>query len=106
MASSLGLKSIAEIVETQTAAHDLEEMGCDYAQGYFYCEPVEAEQAFKVLRTWDGSIPVGRQRVATPSESTQDNSPTVVSEQAAAVLSDDTVMLPADAVAERLRRDS
>ena len=79
-------------------------MGCDYAQGYFYSEPVEAEQAFKVLRTWDGSIPIGRQRTAAASESTEDNSPTVVSD--AVVLSDDTVMLPADAVAERLRQES
>jgi diguanylate cyclase (GGDEF)-like protein len=37
MATSLGLKSVAEIVETDVAAKDLQRMGCDYAQGYFYC---------------------------------------------------------------------
>jgi EAL domain-containing protein (putative c-di-GMP-specific phosphodiesterase class I) len=50
-AAGLGLKSIAEIVETQAAAEDLERMGCDYAQGYYYCEPLEAEEALQTLRT-------------------------------------------------------
>ena len=54
MAASLGLKSVAEIVETQAAAQDLQRMGCDYAQGYFYCEPVEAEEALQMLRSSDG----------------------------------------------------
>jgi EAL domain-containing protein (putative c-di-GMP-specific phosphodiesterase class I) len=105
MASSLGLKSVAEIVETEAAARDLEQMGCDYAQGYFYSEPVEADQAFKVLRTWDGSIPLGRRSAPVQPDSLEDNSPTIVSEEAV-VLSDDTVILPADAVAERMRRDT
>ena len=35
MTSSLGLKSVAEIVETPAAARDLQRMGCDYVEGYF-----------------------------------------------------------------------
>jgi EAL domain-containing protein (putative c-di-GMP-specific phosphodiesterase class I) len=88
MTSSLGLKSIAEIVETDAAARDLQRIGCDYAQGYFYCEPVEAEEAFVVLRSSEGSLK------ATRSGSPGDDSPTLVL--------DDTMMLPAETVAEHI----
>lgn len=100
MTSSLGLKSVAEIVETEAAAQDLQRMGCDYAQGYFYCEPVEAEEAFQVLRRSDGSLRAVR---GSAADSSDDDSPTSISEKLA-VLSDDTVMLPADAVAEHISR--
>jgi diguanylate cyclase (GGDEF)-like protein len=51
MASSLGLRAIAEIVETPAAAQTLLEMGCDFGQGYFFSPPVEAEEAFRQLRS-------------------------------------------------------
>ena len=51
MASSLGLKAVAEIVETQASAKSLQEMGCDYAQGYYFSEPLVAEEALHRLRT-------------------------------------------------------
>ena len=50
MAASLGLTSIAEVVETQGAAQALQQMGCQYGQGYFFCEPIEAEEALQCLR--------------------------------------------------------
>jgi diguanylate cyclase (GGDEF)-like protein len=50
MASNLGLRAVAEVVETRAAAQTLLEMGCDYAQGYFFSPPVEAEEAFRQLR--------------------------------------------------------
>jgi EAL domain-containing protein (putative c-di-GMP-specific phosphodiesterase class I) len=49
MASALGLKTIAEIVETTAAADALRNMGCDYAQGNAFSAPVDAEQAFRRL---------------------------------------------------------
>lgn len=99
MTSSLGLKSVAEIVETDDAAHDLQRMGCDYAQGYFYCGPLEAEEAFQVLKKSEGTLPKVAAAVAAGDES-DDNSPTI---SEAVVLSDETLMLPADEVAEQLR---
>lgn len=81
MAASLGLKSVAEVVETQSAAEDLQRMGCDYAQGYFYCEPVEAEQALQVMRSVDGALTARATQAG-------DDSPTMT--------------LPADEVAARL----
>lgn len=98
MTSSLGLKSVAEIVETDDAAHDLQRMGCDYAQGYFYCGPLEAEEAFQVLKNADRALPTAQ--VAATADESDDNSPTI---SEAVVLSDETLMLPADEVAEQLR---
>jgi diguanylate cyclase (GGDEF)-like protein len=91
MTASLGLKSVAEIVETEAAALDLQQMGCDFAQGYFYCEPVEAEEAFQVLRSSDGSLRAMRSSAA----STADDSPTLITETA-----DETAILPMAAVVE------
>ncbi len=103
MAASLGLKSIAEIVETQAAAQDLQRMGCDFAQGYLYCEPVEAEQAFHVLRKWDGSIPLVKSAPAVLESLPNDDSPTLMIPQDS--LSEETLMLRADAVAEHMGED-
>lgn len=98
MTSSLGLKSVAEIVETDAAARDLQRMGCDYAQGYFYCGPLEAEEAFQVLRNADSGLPSAK--AAAEADESSDNSPTI---SEAVVLSDETLMLPADEVAEQMR---
>jgi predicted signal transduction protein with EAL and GGDEF domain len=51
MAGSLNLTAIAEIIETEAAARALQEMGCDYGQGYYFSEPIEAELALQRLRT-------------------------------------------------------
>jgi EAL domain-containing protein (putative c-di-GMP-specific phosphodiesterase class I) len=93
MTTSLGLKSVAEIVETQTAARDLQRMGCDYAQGYFYCAPVGAEAALQLLRGSDGAGTPAKTSSATESG---DDSPTVM-------VPEETLRLPAEDVARQLR---
>lgn len=40
LAESLNLKVIAEGVENPTTLHTLEQMGCNYAQGYYISEPL------------------------------------------------------------------
>ena len=44
MAHKLGLKVIAEGVETDTQCKLLADAGCDYAQGYLFSRPIQAEE--------------------------------------------------------------
>jgi diguanylate cyclase (GGDEF)-like protein len=48
-AATLGLKTIAEVVETTSAIETLEQIGCQFAQGNVFCAPVDAEQAMAHL---------------------------------------------------------
>jgi len=50
MSSSLGLRAIAEVVETEAAARALEQLGCNFAQGYYFSAPLEAAQALELVR--------------------------------------------------------
>jgi diguanylate cyclase (GGDEF)-like protein len=49
MARRLRLKTVAEGVETAAQAAILAEIGCDYAQGYFYSKPVLARHCRSLL---------------------------------------------------------
>ncbi|WZL71929.1 EAL domain-containing protein [Clostridiaceae bacterium 35-E11] len=51
MARSLGLKSIAEGVETEAQLNYLKVQGCNQIQGYFFSPPVPADKFEKILRT-------------------------------------------------------
>jgi len=44
LAHSLGLKVVAEGIETPAAWTALMRLGCDYAQGYFISRPLAPEQ--------------------------------------------------------------
>lgn len=59
LASSLGLTPIAEVVESQATADALEEMGCHFGQGNFFCAPVEPEEALACLRRGTPEAAVG-----------------------------------------------
>jgi diguanylate cyclase (GGDEF)-like protein len=50
MATSLGLKAVAEGVESQSTVQLLQEMGCDYGQGYFFAKPAASDVALQWLR--------------------------------------------------------
>jgi hypothetical protein len=50
MTSSLGLRAVAEVVETQAVARSLAQLGCNFGQGYYLSAPLEAADAFELLR--------------------------------------------------------
>ena len=56
LAHNLGLKAVAEGVESQAAWDKLRDMGCDSAQGYFMSKPLPADK----LIDWIASSPWGR----------------------------------------------
>ncbi len=49
MAQSLGLKTVAEGIETAEIAAWLTELGCDEGQGYFWHRPMPAESLFELM---------------------------------------------------------
>jgi diguanylate cyclase (GGDEF)-like protein len=85
MAGSLNLTAIAEIIETEAAARALQEMGCDYGQGFYFSEPIEAELALQRLRSQQPFQPVQPSLPAAASSDTvmvppleEDDSPTIM----------------------------
>jgi diguanylate cyclase (GGDEF)-like protein len=49
LAHNLGLKVVAEGIETKTVYQLLKRYGCDMAQGYYLSHPVPAKELFKLL---------------------------------------------------------
>ena len=48
MAHTLGLKIIAEGIETQQQCDLLKTLNCDYGQGYLFSKPILAEEFQKL----------------------------------------------------------
>ena len=55
LAHSLGLRMVAEGVETQVVYAELARLGCDQAQGFFMSRPLPAAQLDYWLRKWCGA---------------------------------------------------
>jgi len=54
---NLGLKVVAEGVETAEQAEKLQKLGCQYAQGFHFSVPVTAQEATDILAAqyrWPG----------------------------------------------------
>ena len=50
MAHDLNMKIVAEGVENKKQYELLEEMGCDFSQGYYYSRPVDPDTFYKLLK--------------------------------------------------------
>jgi EAL domain-containing protein (putative c-di-GMP-specific phosphodiesterase class I) len=50
LAASLGLRTVAEGVESQEVAQVLKQSGCVFAQGFLFSRPTEAEAVLQRLR--------------------------------------------------------
>ena len=96
MVSSMGLTAIAEIVETEAAAEALRKMGCEFGQGYYFSEPVQAEVALQYLR---GDPFLHRSRTAGPIAAAAD--PARPPPPASPEDDSPTLMIPIEAVAEQ-----
>ena len=46
----MGIKTVAEGVETEEQVSFLRQSGCDYIQGYYYSKPVPIDRFEEVLR--------------------------------------------------------
>ena len=49
LAHTLGMRIIAEGVESEEQAEQLKEMGCDLVQGYYFAKPLPPESASEFL---------------------------------------------------------
>lgn len=58
MAQTLGLKIIAEGVETQAQANLLKSLGCDIFQGFLYSKPLPENEFLKVLTSTDKKLDI------------------------------------------------
>lgn len=54
IASSFGLDVVAEGVESKRELDTLKSLQCDYAQGYYICKPVPADEFERICLAWDG----------------------------------------------------
>ena len=52
MAHQLGIKVVAEGVETKMQNDILVEAGCDYGQGFYFSKPVHGEAFLSLLDSW------------------------------------------------------
>jgi diguanylate cyclase (GGDEF)-like protein/PAS domain S-box-containing protein len=56
LAREMGLQVVAEGVETSEQLAKLKAFGCDYAQGYFFCRPVEQQAAETFIVGMHGDV--------------------------------------------------
>ncbi len=64
MARVLGLKVVAEGVETSRQAEFLRSHGCDFAQGYLFSRPVDVDRFEALLKSGAKGLPISQPAVA------------------------------------------
>jgi PAS domain S-box-containing protein len=67
LAHNLGLKVVAEGVETQAQLNLLREIGCERAQGYLFSKPVDHQAILKLLETDRSVLPRPSSKAASAS---------------------------------------
>ncbi len=59
LARSMYMVAVAEGVETRAQAAALRSLGCDVAQGYYFCRPMEHAALLAILTRYGGRLPFG-----------------------------------------------
>ena len=53
LAADLNMSSVAEGVETEAQHADLQEIGCNHGQGYYYYKPMKLEEVDQLLEQYE-----------------------------------------------------
>lgn len=53
LGKNLSLRIVAEGIEAQADAELLQDMGCDWAQGFYFAKPMPEDQVIKLLSEWN-----------------------------------------------------
>ena len=56
MAHKLGIKVIAEGIETKGQRDLLIEAGCDFGQGYYFSKPLPGDKFLQLLDSWEQKV--------------------------------------------------
>lgn len=56
LGSNLGMEVVAEGIETIGQLEFLQELGCEFGQGYYFARPVSADEAAKLITTNEGQF--------------------------------------------------
>jgi diguanylate cyclase (GGDEF)-like protein/PAS domain S-box-containing protein len=59
LARSLAMVAVAEGVETRAQAAALRSLGCDVAQGFYFCRPMDHDALLATLSRYGGRLPFG-----------------------------------------------
>lgn len=57
-ARSLGIKTIAEGIESNLEAIGLRELGCQYGQGYYFARPMDQQDTLNWLERWNKNLSI------------------------------------------------
>jgi diguanylate cyclase (GGDEF)-like protein len=104
MTSSLGLRAVAEVVETEAAASSLAQLGCNFGQGYYLSPPLEAADTLELLRrsptpsTVVAPVPVA---AAAPRTERAADETMILEESSTTVVLPDTPTLVLEAAIDR-----
>ncbi len=69
LAKALGLKVVAEGIESIHQFHQLRVLGCEYGQGYLFSKPLPVAEIERLLadnRRWQNILPPGQQHIMPP----------------------------------------
>ena len=56
LAHNLGLEAIAEGIDHPDQIAKLRALGCEYAQGFLFSEPVDAQATQRLIANWDTTV--------------------------------------------------